>query len=69
MIAAEHEINTSNTRLIAQHPRPTGPRQKREIEKQVAEMLQDDVIRKSTKSLVSAGSPCDEEGRFDTLLR
>ena len=45
--AAEHTIETGTAKPIAQHPRPTGPNQKKEIEKQIQEMLQDEVIRES----------------------
>ena len=45
--AAEHEIHTGTSRPVAQPPRQTGLQQKREIQKQIKEMINDDIIRES----------------------
>ena len=45
--AATHIIDTGTTRPLAQRPRPTGPAQKEEIQKQVEQMLKDSIISPS----------------------
>ena len=47
---AVHEINTGQSQPIAQHPRPTGAKQKVKIKKQIKEMLNDGIIRESRSS-------------------
>ena len=45
--AASHVIDTARARPVAQHPRPTGPAQKAEIQRQIEDMLRDSIIAPS----------------------
>ena len=51
--SAEHRIDTGKARSLAQKPRPTGLKQKEEIQRQVEEMLRDGIINPSTSPWAS----------------
>ena len=44
----KHHIDTGNARPIKQHPRRTSPAKRVEIERQVEDLLQRDIVKKSS---------------------